>query len=116
MKNSIIGSLGRGIAITTFATLGVVGVAQADWRNNYSEAGISEPGYFSNFGASGMTHEFDQSQYDKVNTGPLSSTLWAPKRGAQGPMRDDDEASRMAAQRALEIERSLGPVGGRGTP
>ena len=115
MKGKIIGDLSRGITITAFATLGLVSIAHADWTDNYSASGISTPGNFTHFGPGGQAPEFDQSQYDKVNLGPLSASIWAPKRGAQGPMRDD-EASKMAAMQARDIENRLGPIGGRNTP
>jgi len=106
--------LSHGIAIAAFFTFGVANLAHADGANTYNEGGISSLGYFSNLGPGGKSPVFDQSQYDKVNLGPLSASLWAPKRGAQGPMREDDN-SKLAMQ-ARDLERQLGPVGGRNTP
>jgi len=114
MKETTISALGRGIAITAFATFGMVSVAHADWANPYGETGISGSGYFSNFGSAGQGAMIDDSQYDKVNLGPLSASLMAPKRGAQGPMRDDD-AKKLEMQ-TRDIEARLGPIGGRDTP
>jgi len=95
MKKKLITTLRSRVAIGVFATFGVVGAAHADWTNPYAETGISGTRYFSNFGAGGQLPTFDQSHYDRVNLGPLSASLWAPKRGAQGPMRED-AADRMA--------------------
>lgn len=114
MKETTISALGRGIAFTAFATFGMVGVAHADWANSYGETGISGSGYFSSFGSAGQGAMIDESQYDKVNLGPLSASLMAPKRGAQGPMRDDD-AKKLEMQ-MRDIEARLGPIGGRDTP
>lgn len=114
MKETTISALGRGIAFTAFATFGMVGVAHADWANPYGETGISGSGYFSSFGSAGQGAMIDESQYDKVNLGPLSASLMAPKRGAQGPMRDDD-AKKLEMQ-MRDIEARLGPIGGRDTP
>ena len=114
MKETTISALGRGIAITAFASLGMASVAHADWANPYGETGISGSGYFSNFGTAGAGAMIDESQYDKVNLGPLSASLLAPKRGAQGPMRDDD-AKKLEMQ-THDLEARLGPIGGRNTP
>jgi len=114
MKEKIISNLGRGIAVTAFATFGMVGVAHADWSSSHNEMGVIEPGHFANLGPGGKSPEFDASQYDKVNLGPLSAVLWAPKPGAQGPMRDDD-AKKLEMQ-ARDIDARLGPIGGRNTP
>lgn len=114
MKETTISVLGRGIAITAFATFGMVSVAHADWANPYGETGVSGSGYFSNFGSAGSGAMTDDSQYDKVNLGPLSSSLMAPKRGAQGPMRDDD--AKKLEMLTRDLEARLGPIGGRGTP
>lgn len=114
MKKQIFAKIGCGVALGAFASLGLIGTAHADWSNPHSETGISSTGYFSNFGPGGKAPEYDQSQYDKVQLGSLSATLYAPKAGSMGPMRDE-EAS-MKAKQDREIQSRLGPIGGRETP
>lgn len=114
MKEKIIGRLGRGIALTAVAAFGMASVAHADMAKHYNEGGISTPGYFSSMGSGDSSATFDQTQYDQVNLGPLSSTLWAPKRGAQGPIRGEEPSATTMLNR--DIERRLGPIGGRDTP
>lgn len=115
MKENITLGLGRGTTIAALATFGLVGAAQADWSNHYGETGVSGVGYFTNMGSGGKSPEFDSSRYDQINLGSIASTQWAPKRGAQGPVRQD-EASAMADRQARELEKQLGPIGGRNTP
>lgn len=114
MKEKLISTLGRGLAITALATLGAVSTAHAGWNDYYGETGISGSGYFTHLGSGGQSAQFDASQYSAVNLGPLSAALWAPKPGAQGPMRD--EHASMKAMQDREIQSRLGPIGGRGTP
>lgn len=113
MKEKLISTLGRGMAITAFAAFGAVSTAQAGWNDHYGETGISSPGYFTQLGSGGQYAQFDSSQHTPINLGGLSATLWAPKPGAQGPMRDE-EAS-MKAMQDREIQSRLGSIGGRGT-
>jgi hypothetical protein len=114
MKKQIISNLSRGVVVTAFATIGMVGVAHAASSTIYGEAQISAAGLANSVGTGGKSPEFDSSQYDKVNLGPLSSSLWAPKRGSQGPMRDE-ETDKLIKQ-MQDIDTRLGPVGGRNTP
>lgn len=111
MKKQLISNLSRGVAVTAFATFGMVGIAHADSNTIYGDAQISAAGLANSVGSGGKSPEFDSSQYDKVNLGPLSSSLWAPKRGSQGPMRDE-EADKLIKQ-MQDIDTRLGPVGGR---
>lgn len=115
MKRNNTSGLGRGSAIAALASLGLISAAQADWSNHYGETGVSGVGYFTNLASGGKSPEFDTSRYDKLNLGSIASTQWVPKRGAQGPVRQD-EASAMAERQTRELERQLGPIGGRNTP
>lgn len=114
MSENNMGRIARRIVVSTFAACAMAGAAHADWSNPYGEAGISASGYFSNFGSGGKAPEFDASHYDRIQLGSLSSVLWAPKRGAQGPMRDEG-SSKMAMQYE-DLNRRLGPIGGHNTP
>lgn len=113
MKDRTNSRIGHGIAVALLAAIGTTGAAQAGWTDQAGEGGISTPGYFSNFGSGGRSPEIDMSMYDKVNLGPLSSSVYAPKAGAQGPLRDKD--AEVAAAQLRDIEARLGPVGGRNT-
>lgn len=112
MKNKSVLKLG-GAAAVLVASFALPGVARADMINANAELGILGTD-FSAPVSGAKAPEFDSSQYEKVNTGPLSSTLWAPKRGAQGPMRD--ESTKQQEMLWKDIESRLGPVGGRNTP
>jgi hypothetical protein len=105
--------IGYSIAVSVLTAVATIGVAHADWTNAPGEGGISASGYFSNFGTAGKSPEIDHSKYDKVNLGPLSSSISVLKAGAQGPLRDA-HADQVAAQ-LRDIESRLGPVGGRNT-
>lgn len=115
MKNKSISKVGGVVAVAAVASLAMLGSAQADqMTGNNGELGI----YASDFGkldTSARAPEFDSGQYERVNLGPLSATLWAPKRGAAGPMRDDGSAHEKQMQ-LQDIQKRLGPVGGSDTP
>lgn len=123
MKHLSLQKSGCGIAVAAFAAfataLAPLSTAQAASDVSNPELGIyghniSEPG--------GGTPAIDTRRYDAVNLGPLSASLWTPKRGAQGPLRDDtldqaamaDRASHDALEHDMRVR--LGPIGGRDTP
>jgi hypothetical protein len=101
-----------GILALALAALAPIGVAHAGWTDAPGETGFSTPGYFSNFG-SGKAPEMDLSMYDKVNLGSSTAAIWAPKPGAQGPIRD--EHAEMEAARIRDVEGRLGQVHGPNT-
>lgn len=115
MKNKSMFKLGSGLAVAAVASFAVAGAARADQlASDKAELGVTAIN--STIGAShGMrAGDMDYSQYEKVNLGPLSATLWAPKRGAQGPMRDDMASEQQTPWR--DIQSRLGPIGGVNTP
>ncbi|MDP1654012.1 MAG: hypothetical protein Q8L56_14930 [Rhodocyclaceae bacterium] len=114
MKNKTNTTLGYSIAVAAITAIGTIGVAHAGWTDAPGEAGVMNSGYFTDFGAGGSAPTFDRSMHDKVNLGWLSTELWTPKSGAQGPLRDGG-AEALAAQ-YRDIESRLGTVGGRDTP
>lgn len=115
MKNKSISKVGGGAAVAAIVSLALLGSAQADqMTGNNSELGIYASD-FAKLDPSAKAPEFDSSQYDRVNLGPLSATLWAPKRGAAGPMREDESTHQLRMQ-WQDVEKSLGPIGGSDTP
>lgn len=115
MNKKSVSPLAGGIA-AAIALLAMPGVASADrMSTDKFEQGvtvINSPDYF---GPASKAADIDNSMYDRVNLGSLSATLWAPKAGAQGPMRDDEETTR---QQMLwrDIDARLGPIGGHNSP
>lgn len=114
MKGKFNARIGRGLTAALLVTIGSIGIAHAGWTDPASESGVSTPGYFSNFGPGSASSDIDLSKYEKLNLGSLASTIYVPKPGAQGPLRDSDLAA--AASYWHDIDARLGPVGGRNTP
>jgi len=119
MKHLSLRKSGCAAAVAALALLAPLSAAQAASPASNPELGI----YGNNISApGGGTPSIDTSRYDAVNLGPLSASLWTPKRGAQGPLRDDtldqaamaDRASHDALERDMRMR--LGPIGGRDTP
>lgn len=114
MNKKSIFKLGGGAAVAAIASFAMLGTAGADQlATDRAELGITTISPTS-FGPGGKAADIDYSMYDKVNLGPLSATIWAPKRGAQGPMRDE-ESSQMQMQ-WRDLQSRLGPIGGVNTP
>jgi hypothetical protein len=114
MKQQFV-KIGGRLVVTALACVGIAGVAYADPTDANREGGVLSLAYLAKAGSGGTSATFDQSMYDKINLGPLSSSLWVEKRGARGPLRDDEE-NRKTIMQTREIERQLGPIGGRNTP
>lgn len=115
MNKKSIFKLGSGVAATAIASFAMLGTGHADQSaTDRAELGITGINFATLDASGGNAHGMDTNLYDRVNLGPLSSTLWAPKRGAQGPMRDDTASEQQMQWR--DIESRLGGIGGSNTP
>jgi hypothetical protein len=115
MNKKSISKLGSGVAVAAIASLAMLSTGHADQlASDKAELGITAINSTIEHSSGGKAADFDYSQYNQVNLGPLSATIWAPKRGAQGPMRDEEASQQQMMWR--DIQSRLGPVGGTNTP
>lgn len=114
MNKKSIPQLAGGIAaaIAFFAMPAAMADQMSSNKLEQGVTAINSPDYF---GPASKAGDVDTSMYQPVNLGSLSASIWTPKAGAQGPMRDDEET---AKQQMIwrDIESRLGPIGGHNTP